>query len=174
MSAAAIRESAAGDGAALDRLYARAFPAEDLRPLVAALLGMDRRTVLSLVAGPPGAPTGHCVFTRCAVDDGPLDAALLGPLAVDPDRQGRGVGSALVRDGLDRLRAAGTARVFVLGDPRYYGRFEFAPEPAVSPPCPIPDAWRPAWQSLALAEGAPPVGPLAVPEVWRDPALWAP
>lgn len=49
----------------------------------------------------------------------------LGPLAVAPDFQGRGVGSALLRAGLARLQAQGARGVVLLGAPAYYGRFGF-------------------------------------------------
>ena len=101
--------------------------------------------------------------------------ALLGPLAVLPERQRQGLGSALVRAGLDALRDRGTRRVLVLGDPAYYARFGFAPERGTAAPYDLPEAWRDAWQSLALSdESAPKAKRLAVPAPWRDPALWAP
>jgi putative acetyltransferase len=49
---------------------------------------------------------------------------------VSPAWQGRGIGSALVRAGLDASRGAGQCVVVVLGDPRYYGRFGFEPAAA--------------------------------------------
>jgi predicted N-acetyltransferase YhbS len=55
---------------------------------------------------------------------------LLGPLAIDPDRQGRGVGRALVFHSLDIAAAAGHRLVFLVGDPAYYARFGFAVAPA--------------------------------------------
>jgi len=126
------------------------------------------------VALAAGAVAGHVVFARCAVGDDPEPVALLGPLAVAPAHQGRGLGSGLVRAGLDRMRGAGVARIFVLGDPAYYGRHGFAAERRVVPPYPLPEAWRDAWQSVRL-DGAPPAPPgtLRVPVPWRRPALWA-
>jgi putative acetyltransferase len=49
---------------------------------------------------------------------------------VSPAWQRRGVGSALVRAGLDACRRASQRVVVVLGDPRYYGRFGFEPAAA--------------------------------------------
>lgn len=161
-----IRESRDEDRDALLALSVRAFPDEDLRPLVAALL--DCPACLSLCAMEAGAAVGHAVFTRC--DAG----ALLGPVAVAPERQRAGLGSTLLRDGLERLRAQDVAQVFVLGDPAYYRRFGFTPERAVTPPYPIPEAWADAWRSLRLGDRAPLApGALRVPAPWRDPALWS-
>jgi putative acetyltransferase len=50
----------------------------------------------------------------------------LGPMAVVPDRQRRGIGAALIREGLNECAAAGSAGVFVVGHPEYYPRFGFA------------------------------------------------
>ena len=136
------------------------------------LLG-DTPGVLSLVAVAGPALTGHAVFTPCSVKDDAV--ALLGPLAVAPAWQKRGVGTALVQEGLERQRSAGVARVLVLGDPAYYGRFGFAAERSVAPPFAIPEAWRAAWQSIALREDARGLrGRLAVPPAWNKRALWAP
>jgi putative acetyltransferase len=168
-----IRESTARDGAAIDKLYPEVFPDEDLRPLVKSLL-RDTPGVLSLVAVGGGAVIGHVAFTRCAVGDGSGAAALLGPLAVAPAWQGRGVGSALVRTGFERLHAGGFDQVFVLGDPAYYRRFGFEADTAVAPPHPVPDEWRTAWQSVKLHRDAPTrQATLRVPKAWDEPALWA-
>jgi putative acetyltransferase len=55
-----------------------------------------------------------------------IPAAALAPLAVAPARQRRGIGSALVRRGLDVCRERGRAAVIVLGHPSYYPRFGFS------------------------------------------------
>ena len=57
-------------------------------------------------------------------------ALLLGPLAIDPDRQGRGIGRALVFHSLETAATAGHRLVFLVGDPAYYRRFGFALAPA--------------------------------------------
>lgn len=172
MDMPAIRPGRPADRPAIEAFYPAAFPEEDLLPLLRKLLTEDG--VLSLVAaGDDGQVVGHVAFTDCTVPGDTARAVLLGPLAVAPGRQGLGIGSALVRAGLERLAAAGPARVFVLGDPAYYGRFGFAPEAGVTPPHPLPDAWAQAWQSLALGgAGAPAPGRLSMPAVWDDPALW--
>ena len=49
--------------------------------------------------------------------------------------------------------------VYVLGDPAYYGRSGFIPEPAIAPPYALPEEWRDAWQSLSLGDAPqPPTG----------------
>lgn len=168
------RESRADDTGFLDRLYPAAFPDENLLPLVHALLACEPKP-LSLVAGTGGMPAGHVLFTLCGITHTSARAALLGPLAVAPGQQRQGVGSALISDGLNRLERAGVAHVCVLGDPAYYGRHGFKPEPAIAPPYPLPAKWRDAWQSLGLGGATlPPAGTLKVPDVWMQPTLWGP
>ena len=53
-------------------------------------------------------------------------ALLLGPLAVDPDYQSRGIGRALMLLSLDKARALGHQAVILVGDPAYYQRFGFS------------------------------------------------
>jgi predicted N-acetyltransferase YhbS len=50
----------------------------------------------------------------------------LGPVSVTPARQRRGIGGALIEEGLAQLRGSGAAGVVVLGDPAFYHRFGFA------------------------------------------------
>ena len=57
----------------------------------------------------------------------PFAALGLAPVAVKPERQRSGIGSELIRRGLDRARKAGWQGVFVVGDPGYYRRFGFDP-----------------------------------------------
>jgi len=175
-----VRSSGAADWAALAALYPAAFPDEDLLPLVAALLRQPAE-VLSLVACEGEAIVGHALFSVCSIVGSDCSAALLGPLAVTPAAQRKGIGSALIHDGLQRLEAEGVALVCVLGNPAYYGRFGFRAESAVQPPyAPPPESmppeWQGAWQSLRLpgAEHRNCAGVLTVPPPWRDEVLWLP
>jgi len=170
----AIRESQPADGAALERLYAAAFPAEDLLPLLRALLSEGPR-VLSLVAMNGATLVGHVALTLCDIAGTSGEVALLGPLAVAPERQRQGLGSALVHEALRRLRSRGVVQVHVLGDPAYYRRFGFLSDADVTPPYPLPLAWQEAWQTLSLRRDATLLqGRLCVPKPWRRRALWAP
>lgn len=169
-----IRLSAAADRDDLALLYRSAFPGEDLLPL-ALELSQGIHGELSLVSCRNETVSGHIVFTPCGFAGDPLQAALLGPLAVLPDCQGQGIGSALVRDGLERLARDGISRVFVLGDPGYYQRLGFVAESVVAPPYPLPPEWHGAWQSRSEPESKDsPSGPLVVPPIWRNPSLWLP
>jgi len=169
-----IRQSRPDDMAFIERLYPDAFPDEDLLPLVRQLLTQEPG-VLSLLASADGVLAGHILFTICGMTDGDDTAALLAPLAVDPDWQRRGIGTALIREGLAHLKSAGVNQAYVLGDPAYYRRSGFKPETGVAPPYPLPEQWRDAWQSLGLGPTPPPThGKLLLPQVWMQPALWGP
>ena len=88
---------------------------------------------LSLVAEEEGRLVGHVMFSEAAIrteGGGEVGALALGPVGVIPDRQGRGVGSALIREGLDRCTQAGHRIVVLLGHPDYYPRFGFSAERA--------------------------------------------
>ncbi len=169
-----IRESVQDDAAAIDSLYPEAFPDEDLLPLVRDLL-QDAAITISLVGAMNSQIAGHAIFTRCGVVGSSVKAALLGPLAVAPAWQRQGIGSAIVRAGLQRLTDEDMDLICVLGDPRYYGRLGFLPDALIEPPFPLPPEWSGAWQSQYLDKTmAPCSGRLTVPPQWLQPALWAP
>lgn len=84
---------------------------------------------LSLVAEVDGVVVGHVAFSPVTVSDGSAGWYGLGPISVDPSRQGEGIGGRLIREGLDRLKALGATGCVLLGDPAYYSRFGFAADP---------------------------------------------
>lgn len=169
-----IRPGLDADMPAIEQLYPAAFPDEDLLPLVRHLL-MHEPRILSLVAEAGQHVAGHILFTLCSISGSDNQAALLAPLAVTPEYQRQGIGTALIREGLKQLGPVGIHQVYVLGDPAYYGRSGFEPETGVAPPYPLPRQWRDAWQSLSLGSAQPPNhGKLELPEAWMQPALWRP
>ena len=169
-----IRESLRSDIAAIESLYPEAFPDEDLLPVVRDLLH-DPAIMTSLVGLVETAVVGHAIFTYCGIGESDVNAALLGPLAVAPKSQQRGIGSALVRAGLERMKGADVTVVCVLGDPAYYGRFGFVKDSLIEPPYPLPAEWSGAWQSLYLDDkNGQCAGILSVPPQWQQPALWVP
>lgn len=167
-----LRDWRATDDRALAALYAAAFPEENLLPLVTRLHA-EADGLVSRVALVGGTLAGHVAFTFCEIADRPERAALLGPLAVHPQHQRKGIGRALVETSRARLQEARIARILVLGDPAYYGRLGFTTETGITPPYPLPEDWRGAWQGAPLfPRTAPLAGTLLVPAPWRDPALW--
>jgi len=165
-----LRSIQYSDVASLDQLYPAAFPEEDLLPLVRELTFFPE-LVTSWVVEINDKIIGHIAFTQCSIGtEG--EFSLLGPLAVDPVFQKKGLGKKLIEFGVANLRARGVAAVFVLGDPNYYCRSGFAAERLVLPPFLLPDEWNGAWQSLKLDAVAKQVsGKLTVPPVWSKKEL---
>jgi putative acetyltransferase len=85
--------------------------------------------VLSMVALEKGLIVGHILFTPVTIDKTPLQSQALGlgPMAVLPAYQRRGIGSQLVRIGFDECRRQGHEIVVVVGHPEFYSRFGFTP-----------------------------------------------
>jgi putative acetyltransferase len=86
----------------------------------------DGVAVVSIVAEDNGI-VGHVLLSRMNVvaDERALDALGLAPVAVVPDRQREGIGSALVEAAVREAKSAGTQMLFLLGEPGFYGRFGF-------------------------------------------------
>lgn len=178
MTGFTIRETQTSLNDEVLSLYPQAFPEEDLTGLVAELLALEAGCLSLGAFSEAGALIGHVIFTECRVPrdaDGAAKVALLGPLAVLPDHQRSGIGSALVRAGIADLFERGVVNACVLGDPAYYSRFGFHTCTDIKAPFDLPEDWGPAWQSLSLRPAAAQVvGRLQVPGPWRKPAYWAP
>jgi putative acetyltransferase len=99
--------------------------------IIAALRGAGALT-LSLVACDGEAIVGHVAFSPVVIAVSQGEWFGLGPVSVLPARQRTGLGSALVTQGLAQLEAQGAAGCVVLGDPRYYRRFGFSRDPALT------------------------------------------
>ena len=149
-----IREGTSDDRAAVATLFEAAFGKEE-GPTVAALAEAlfedpSAQPLLSLVAEEADRTAGAVLFSAVRIEgvDGDVPSRILAPLGVAPDRQRRGIGDALVRRGLDLLRDRRLARVFVYGDPAYYGRFGFTANRNLVAPFPL--THPEGWQVLAL------------------------
>ncbi len=80
---------------------------------------------ISLVAEVNGKVVGHMALSKVAISDGSADWYGLGPISVAPEYQKQGIGKALMREGLSRLKALGANGCVLVGDPNYYERFGF-------------------------------------------------
>jgi putative acetyltransferase len=117
--------------------------------------------ILSLAADYEGRLVGHVLFSPVSLHlagdcDSPICTGMgLGPLAVLPARQRRGIGSRLVEEGLDLLRQRGCPFACVLGDPAFYGRFGFQPAASLGILCEFGGAEDGAFQIIYMTDEAP-------------------
>ena len=110
--------------------------------------------VISVVAAEDDGIVGHIMFSPVQLSGAEgVRAMALAPMAVVPGRQRAGIGSELVRDGLERCLQRGVDAVFVVGHPAYYPRFGFSRASGFGITCEfeVPDE---AFMALELAPGA--------------------
>ncbi len=100
-----------------------AFDSDEEPAIVEAV--RDEAGSFALVAEEEGAIVGHVQFSRAWI--GQTAVLALGQVGVLPGRQGGGIGSSLIRAGLEEARSRGEAAVILLGDPAFYPRFGFEP-----------------------------------------------
>jgi putative acetyltransferase len=118
-----IRAELPGDDAGIRRVLQAAFPTPAEAQLIDDLRRGGRLSI-SLVAEDGRDIVGHIAFSPVTIDGRAVGLGL-GPLAVMPSSQRQGIGSALIRAGLEACRQTRTGFLVVLGDPVYYGRFGF-------------------------------------------------
>jgi putative acetyltransferase len=124
-----IRPETPADYPAIAEVLIAAFGQPAEAQLVEKIRRSDRYIPdLALVAELNGQIVGHILFSYIdLVGEEPLPVLGLAPLAVHPDYQRQGVGSALTKAGLAKAEARGEAIAIVLGHPPFYSRFGFQP-----------------------------------------------
>ena len=126
-TAVIVRPEQPGDRAFVRAVNLSAFDTRAEADLVDALRE-QANPVVSLVAEEGSHVVGHIMFSPVALAGHPeLRIMGLAPMAVVPAHQREGIGSALVRAGLERCGELGFGAVVVLGHPAYYPRFGFRP-----------------------------------------------
>jgi putative acetyltransferase len=123
-----IREEAPHDASSVRVVLEAAFP-EAIEADLVDRLRSSCPEGLSLVGVEEGRVVGHILFTPVVIEtgEGSIHGLGLAPMAVLPEFQRKGIGSALVREGIERLRRTDCPFIVVLGHPEYYPRFGFVP-----------------------------------------------
>lgn len=150
-----VREETPSDYETVYRVEAEAFG----RPAEADLVDALRTQgvlALSLVAEMGGMVVGHIAFSPATIvgEECSVEAVALAPVAVAPEHQNKGIGSALVREGLQMCREAGHRIVFLTGHPNYYPRFGFSRGMDLGIRCDLVDPSSDSFMVMELVEGA--------------------
>lgn len=143
-----IRHSKEAEKADIFSLHQHAFDSSEALSVAQLTIDLlDDQTalpLLSLVADANRKLVGHILFTSAGTADTQTGKGyILAPLAVLPEMQGKGIGQALIKQGLDELRMRGADYVLVLGDPKFYKRCGFHTRHSIQPPYTLdyPEAW---------------------------------
>jgi putative acetyltransferase len=124
-----IREETSDDVSAIAEVTTAAFKtlaiSNQTEQFVITALRAAKALTVSLVAEVDGCLVGHIAFSPVTISDGSLDWYGLGPVSVLPESQRRGIGSALIQEGVLRLKNLGARGCCLVGHPEYYKRFGF-------------------------------------------------
>ena len=155
-----IRHESPDDAVAIERLHGRAFgPGRFARTAYRLREGAADRIDLGVTAWVGSFLVGS--VRMGPVRAGPAAFVMLGPLAVDPSFEGRGIGGTLTRAAIEAARQAGEGLVILVGDAPYYSRFGFSPVPPARLTLPGPvDPARLLWLELADGFREPVSGPV--------------
>ena len=136
-----VRREEPGDGAAVRQINEEAFGSGLEAGIVESL--RNAADTISLVATLDDQVVGHILFTPVTLEPARphVRLAALGPMAVRPDLQRQGIGTRLVRAGLQVCAESGYAAIVVVGHPEFYPRFGFHSGAARGLRCefPVPD-----------------------------------
>jgi len=124
-----IRDETPGDVDGITDVTISAFEALEISQkteqfIISALRDAAALTI-SLVAEIDGLVVGHIALSPVSISDGTQGWYGLGPVSVRPDLQRQGIGKALIREGLTRLRALDAKGCCLVGHPGYYEKFGF-------------------------------------------------
>lgn len=148
-----IRPESIADHEAIRQVNRFAF-AQDAEARLVDALRNGGYVRVSLVAESAGQIVGHILLSAVPIttEAGPVPALALAPMAVLPALQRQGIGSALIRHGLEACREHRHRIVIVLGYPEYYPRFGFSAK--LAEPLSSPFGGGEAFMALELAPGA--------------------
>ena len=124
-----IRDETADDAGVITEVTIAAFKTLEIsnhtEQFIIAALRAAKALTVSLVAEVDGRVIGHIAFSPVTISDGTPNWYGLGPVSVLPAYQRQGIGKALIREGLSRLKEMHAQGCCLVGHPDYYGRFGF-------------------------------------------------
>ncbi len=130
-----IRPETPGDHDPIREILIAAFAnhpySHQTEHLIVEALRADDALTVSLVAEVDGKVVGHLAFSPVSIGGKECGWLALGPVAVSPNHQRQGIGTALVNEGLQTIRSMGAQGCFLVGDPAFYRRFGFENNPAL-------------------------------------------
>ncbi|TXH21801.1 MAG: N-acetyltransferase [Elusimicrobia bacterium] len=133
-----IRTETPQDDRAITEVTVAAFKTLEVsrhtEPFIIEALRADGALALSLVAETGDRVIGHIAFSPVTLSDGTPNWYGLGPVSVLPEHQRRGIGAALINEGLARLKDLKARGCCLVGHPGYYGRFGFKNAPGLALP----------------------------------------
>ena len=176
-----LRHHTKNDSRAIVQLFASVF-ADSEGEAEGVLIGRlakdlfektDEHDLFNFVADSNGQIVGSIFFSRLCFENS-IQAFILAPVAVHSDQQGKGIGQALIRHGLNALRDEGVSVALTYGDPRFYNKvgFRAISHEAIRAPFELsqPEGWL--GQSLVGNSIETLSGGCTCVEAFREPAYW--
>ncbi len=124
-----IRDEIRTDFAVISEVTIAAFETMEIsnhtEQFIIDALRSAKALTVSLVAEADGIVVGHIAFSPVTMSDGTKDWYGLGPVSVHPDFQRKGIGKALIQEGLSRLKNLKAKGCCLIGHPQYYRQFGF-------------------------------------------------
>lgn len=146
-----------------------------IETLVRNLLGGTRQNDMYVfTANDDGELIGGAIFSRLTYADDPRSVFILSPMAVSTNRQGEGIGQALLNHALAVLRDDGVAVAITYGDPAFYGKVGFLPLDEDTAASPLPLSFPVGWigQSLTGEPLDPLKGKCTCVTALNNPTIW--
>jgi len=174
-----IRLAQKADLDSILKVVETAFSDEENKVIKNLVLELSKETaspsIKSLVAEVDNQVIGYVSYSPIFLkSDTNITGYILAPLAVSPEHQKQGLGSNLIKSGIDMLTKDDANVLLVYGDPAYYGRFGFKEEIGRSFVPPYPLEYKFGWTGMMLNETAVPEQPiqfecvsaLSKPDLW--------
>jgi putative acetyltransferase len=130
-----IRNESDADVSAIAEVTVAAFKTFEIsdhtEQFIIKALRVAKALTVSLVAELDGRVVGHIAFSPITISDGAPNWYGLGPVSVLPSYQRQGIGKALIREGLSRLKDMNAQGCCLVGHPDYYRKFGFKNMPGL-------------------------------------------